>query len=1230
MTEENLGQDLGRLFEVGFNAGMLAYVEQNQLKHRFGNCYRQDLQQLSFPKMLRRLADKERVINEKHRKTVEKWSLFFLQKSFLAGLNFFSEYINSTGWRKRHLKRLEILYYQCCFSDDNSIGTYPKGKEQAFKDVLSQFGEMNVDMGKYSQKGEFLNADTLILIRCDQQLRVVCIDYSVFSIKSIRDLVDVDNIEVLRRLLLSDISYLKSKSVFSNLGLDTKNTPLNLSESLKRYYTAFKRKDKETIKLIQAASYAHSFSEFLDSKGILTEDISVVYNIVGYSDRGISAMTVNQENTDILATCSHIYKHEPKDKSIQEARLEVLNLIKRNAAKSFIEGREFVNKLLNISEEGITPIIHQERIEGFLNPINSIPPDLATQLQLSPNLDLRQAHADLIQKELASDVTYIFLTGNPGIGKTTAIAEFLKSEYCLEEGFLFFYVSPRKQVNLDILEKFVTPKTQLLYDDRLFTINTNSDLIKDNGGSCTVHYLSNSKQTNFTEQTVQFINQKAEVENKKKSSGSLKRLTEDQIQDVGQQNRGVLDSICEAIYTLINRGISNNIVATVSIQSLKKTQGGRDTLYHFEKIFKDAYNEREGKVIPSKMKKISARIKHLFIMIDEITGDDSGVEFLNRISKILRNYELIDSQHGFNTKIIVADASIIDPDVINQHLSENSAEPNKIFFRKATGDFSPLSVQPFEFDGLKAVVINTNSYPAKSLDIIYKVFIETIKFDEKNYFTRKYDLENRVQNQIVEDVNTLLSKPDAGQVIVYIQDKSRLADLIEKIREYRGKFKQHQDYLEIHASLSEQEKKQIHKYKNQVKVIFMTASASRGLSFPKTKHILVDIPRFEIEKNLMEVIQVIYRGRGYYEEDNLKKTIDSEDKELVFYLSEQAIYYSNNQSPSPNYRDSRLLSLQESVLSLLNILLILKASVMTRIFGYGKIGHDKFIIIPIGGKSVFAAGQTFSSKMKTLISQLKKEHYKHRNDARIQEIYSNLEQLLGSAEIVLRDTPYSQEMQGLSYLDVRESLTSQFSKVLNNSFDGLLDFIPIQTGYINGSLLVVPVAGRAVEEKYRIQLGQDISTFDNGKFLYQLDEIRCSPNTPENLRSAINEAMDLVNLLEEKPYKTQRLEQDSKYEDFYYALPLFTFISSEAMSQYFTSNEEEPEDQRFRDIMETYLRSVYPIGDVLPIGHKYKDFPFLVFRSYSLNEIRSKLFTDKYFLNSNELNVLNLILYQDA
>jgi len=363
--------------------------------------------------MLRRLADKEKVISEQHRQIVEKWCTFFLQKGFLADLNFLSEYIKSTGWNKRQLKRLEILYYQCCFSDDNSIGTYTKGREQAFKEVLSQLGDVEVDIGKYSQKGDFLNADTLLLLRCTKQIRVLCVDLSVFSIKSIRDLVDVGSVEVLRKLLLSELSYLKSKSVFSNLGLDTKSSGLNFSSDLAHYFTAFKREDKESVKLIQAASYAHSFYGFLQSQDLLTDETLIVVNVVGYSDRGISAMSVSRDNLDVLATCSHIYKHDSSPKEIKEARKKVLNLIKRNASGSFQKGREFIKQLLEVSEDGITLVPHKERVDKFFNSIDIIPPDLAAQLQVTPNSNMREAHAELITKALASDDTYIFLTGNP-------------------------------------------------------------------------------------------------------------------------------------------------------------------------------------------------------------------------------------------------------------------------------------------------------------------------------------------------------------------------------------------------------------------------------------------------------------------------------------------------------------------------------------------------------------------------------------------------------------------------------------------------------------------------------------------------------------------------------------------------------------------------------------------------------------------------------------------------
>lgn len=1204
--KSKIAEDLGRLFEVGFNIGILACIKEKQIKHKFENLYLQELQQLEFPKMLRKITDK--ITSPLERKMAEKWSVFFLQKGFLSGLNFFREYLESTGWNEPNkLRRLEILYYQSCFCDESSIGTYVKGEKQWFGEVLSQFDQIdNVSqyIEDYKGKGEFLRADTLILLRYGRQFRILCVDLSVFSMRTFDDVTDLNYLEIIRRSLRRDMNYLRSKSVFSKLRIDTESCDVHFSEGLKSYFTAFKYDDKESAKLIQAGGYAYSFYEFLRETGILVDDSPLIFNAVGYSDRGISAMSVRPENLDVLKTCHLIYKHDSSPQEIADARKQVLNKIKRSAYHSFDRGKELVDSLLAMSADKINVVRHTERLEGFVNSVGIVPDELMQQLGLSGTLTLRNAHAQLIEKALESAATYIFLTGNPGIGKTTAIANFLTNH--VNDGFLFFYVSPRKQVNLDIIDKFKNPDTDDLWNDKILAINTYSDLIKDSGHTYTVQYLSNQRRGEFPLKTVKFQDSR-ETQRQNRRSNRLERQAENLIKDRGRNTKGVLNSICEAIYTLIDTKDFNNIVATVSIQSLKKTDAG-DTLKHFEKIFRNAYIERDNKVLPDRMKDISSRIKHLFIMIDEITGDEGGVEFLNGINDILNRYGLKNNSYGFNTKVIVADASIVDKAVINQHLSDTSAEPDKIYFRKAENPGLPLSVEHFKFKETDSTLINTNSYPAKSLSITYKVFIESCKFSEDALLDKETDLTKTRQGEILQDIEALLKRSDVEQLIVYIQDKQRLGDLIEKIRGHQGEFHKGTDYIEIHANIGEEEKELVQKCKEDVKVVFMTASGSRGLSFPKAKHILVEIPRFEIEKNLMELIQVIYRGRG-------KDEIDNQDKELIFYLGDRAVYFEDNKE----------ISIQESKLSLLNILLILKASIMTRIYGCGQIGSDKFIIIPIGGKSVLAAGETFSSQMKNLIDLLKSEHRKNRSDRRLSQVYNSLEDLLGQADFALRENVESSGKSQTSYLTQREFFNNQFSQLVSEGFEKLLSLDNLELGYMSGGLLVVPIASKTLEETYIMPLVK-IAKTANSELWHNMQTISRSSSYSETLQFAIKDAMELVQKLTDSVDKTQRFEQSSQRTDQYYALPLFAFIAGEVFSEYFASNPEEPKYQHFRDILTQYIRALYPVGNVLPIGDKYQDFPFVVFRSYSLEQIREKIFTDKYLLSSNELNILNLIL----
>ncbi|MTJ13392.1 helicase [Anabaena sp. UHCC 0187] len=1195
-----IADDLGRLFEVGFNIGVLSYLHKNQIKNNFGNLYHDELENLKFSEIRKTIVRK--VVSKLEREIADTWCQFFVQKGFLCGLNFFQEYLKSIGCdQKENFRHLEIIYYQCCFNGDNSIGTHEVNHKQWFKDVLSQLQNLenvsdHIDI--YKSKGDFLNADTLILLKYRRKYRVLCLDLSVFSIHTDEDMENIDYVEIIRRLLMRDVNYIRSKSVFSSLRIDTESLGLDFSPSLKEYFTAFKSKDKESAKLIQAAGYIYSFCQFLEKTAIIPNISQLVCNAVGYSDRSFNTISIQAENLDIFQTCYQIYKYDSSSEEITSARKKVLDRIKRAAFTSFNQGKELVNSLLEITPNTINILpAYTEQITDFYNSVAIVPPELISTLNLTGNPNFRQAHNQLIKKYLLSENTYIFLTGNPGIGKTTAIVDFFK-EY-KDDGFLLFYVSPRKQVNLDIIEKFKDQENGKLIDDRIFAINTHSNLIQDNFGKCSVAYTSNQHKDDFNLGGVHFLNSE-NVERKARRKDRLEHITEDTFQDIGQKTKGVLNSICEGLYNLISCEKYNQIIATASTQSLKKTDYG-DTLKHLTKIFRDAYNERESKVFPAKMQNISRRIKHLFIMIDEITGDEGGVEFLDGIQKIVKRYELTKPENGFNTKIIVADASIVDKNVIRQHLEDTTPEPNKVFFRQAEANIQPLSVEPFTFNNLPAIIINTNTYPAKSLTINYQIIIESCKFTDKAKIRDKSNLEKKVQEQILKDIENLFQKSEVEQLIVYIQNKPKLAELIDKIQLKLGKdnFTKNIHYLEIHANISEQEKQEIKKYQEIVKVIFMTASGSRGLSFPKAKHILVEIPKFEIEKNLMEIIQVIYRGRG-------NDIIDSQDKYLTFYLAERSIYY----------QDDSQLSVQESVLSLLNILLILKASIMTRIQGYGIIGRKKYLLIPIGGKSVLAAGETFSSQIANLINQLKKEYNIHKSHQSLKHAYINLEKIMGDGDFVVQKTTEE------SYLSLRENFNNKFLEVAK-TFDKLLDFKPLELGYISGGLLIIP--SKNIEEFYQMRL-LNIEKYANKELWENLKTISRSKIYPESLTYAVKNAIELVERLRNAPPKTQNFIQKSQHNDQYYALPLFAFISGKVMKEYFESDIEEPEDQRFKDILSTYIRSLYPVGNVLPIGHNYQEFPFVVFRSYSLEEIRNKVFTEKYLLNSHELNVLNLIL----
>ena len=1231
---------LGRIFELGFNTGLLAAIEQQRaLSHHYGDLYQKDLSHLHFSALASGVCERTGVISTWDREALERWVLLFLEKGYVSGLNFFDEYIQSFCHEKPWATR-EIVYLQCNFYGENSLGTYEKNERLAIEDLMSQFRAQGFpfqlasdEMREYSRTGNFLKADSLLLLKYGKHWRILSVDLSVFSLGSTGEAVDLTSVEKIRRVLAAELRYVRSKSVFTNMSIDTDAetvSPEILSGQLGHYFTAFKREDKECAKLIQAASYAHSFYTFLLKQGILIENDQVVFNVVGYTDRNINAMSVKKEHVQLLATCAEIYKAQQADQDIAEARGHVLHTIQKAAAKGFLDGRKFITDLVHLLDQsdGMHWLDHTESLGGFINTRTVLAQDLlgADLLQRMDKTDyyaknILDIHAALTKRELASSTPYLFLTGNPGIGKTTAIVNFLKARAQQGEGFLFLYVSPRKQVNLDIIRKF-REDTGLPPCGDLFALTANSVIIRNNNAKPTVHYYSNKRQDTFQEHGVKFIfAEGAEAEQQKTSQRHLEEIQEGLLIDRGERISGVLDSLCRAIYATLDKPLANAIVATVAIQSLKRTKNGSNTLRHLEKIFQGAYSKQSG-VIPGKMSKIGQTIRHFFVMIDEVTGDESGAEFLDGLHTFMHNHELFGPTHGINAKIIVADASIVDPKIIQQHLSETTYEPNKIYFRRVPAQHTcpPLSLEEFRFKKDQAVVINANAYPASKLHVTYKIGVDALQYDEETFEERSKQLRNTLEDRIVIDILAVLEQPNPPQILVYIQDKRRLALLIQAIGKIRnGAFKPNEDYLEIHANISETDKKDIEINQNRVKVVFMTASASRGLSFKKATHILVDIPHFEIEQNLMEILQVIYRGRG--------GDLDQEEKSLTFYLTDRVVY---------TEAADRELSMRESMLHLLNVLLILKTSMMTRIEGSGKIGiNQRFMMIPIGGKSVFAAGETFTGRIGKLIKELESLSHRYWDDKRLGYVSASLTRILGNARIRLVPTSTRQkhderEQVRQSYLSLIPTFSEDFADAARKGFQHLLEWPPLERGYLTGGILIVPISEYSMQEQYWMEIEDLFEQKETGKdLLANMYALSRDQRYHENVQMVMRDAIAFIEQLKRMAKeKIPHYEQESDHADQHYAVPFVTFLASDTLRTYFNEKQayEEQQEHSFRSLLATYVRTLYPADSLLPIGSSYDAFPFVVFRSLNLGEARRKIFTDKYLFMSHEFNILNMLL----
>lgn len=199
----------------------------------------------------------------------------------------------------------------------------------------------------------------------------------------------------------------------------------------------------------------------------------------------------------------------------------------------------------------------------------------------------------------------------------------------------------------------------------------------------------------------------------------------------------------------------------------------------------------------------------------------------------------------------------------------------------------------------KVLHVMTNSYPAKKLDIRYKVHLSAVRVLEREpgvMETPRQTIRRQANEVLLENAAEEIRKAisqGAKQVIYFAQDKLFLESLC-KILGGEKELGLNTRNVEILSSsvLGSKRKKLIEEEtRDSIKVFLMTSSAARGVSFPKADWIIAAVLRFNIESALMEIAQLIYRGRGSYtDEDGTPVSGDLVLRKLVMLVDDFLVH----------------------------------------------------------------------------------------------------------------------------------------------------------------------------------------------------------------------------------------------------------------------------------------------------------------------------------------------------
>jgi hypothetical protein len=485
--------------------------------------------------------------------------------------------------------------------------------------------------------------------------------------------------------------------------------------------------------------------------------------------------------------------------------------------------------------------------------------------------------------------------------------------------------------------------------------------------------------------------------------------------------------------------------------------------------------------------------------------------------------------------------------------------------------------------------------------------------------------------QAVEEVFAALKDlPTQQQVILFVQDKlflrtvrrlllhpDQLADDDEnqQSNDRGGIVLEPEDIGLLDGSVPEWERRQLiePRVRDRKRVFLMTSSGSRGVSFPLATIIIAFVPRFAIESGFMEIAQLVYRGRGFSEPTGFDG--DRLDRRIVLLLHDFVV--------ADQPVDDRTWLRRK--LDLISALVLLRATLMTRITGDADIANQHAAVVPVGRIGTDELGTSLSVAVRRFI---------HEGGVYLTEIVpAYLRKLvsdaLADAEVLFRDFRWRIRPDvGQATVADRKTMAQLRNRVCAPASLLLAEAVLPSDAYAVGAVLIERWRDASPDEAFRFDALVDRHDERKRQLVDRCRQIGRSSELPGQLRRSARDVLAVLVRPEDLQQLDFLVRKSNQSRNTWGLLP----VDYTRFIQPLADHDNSPvrrlqEPAVWLDGLTRSATSMVSPTATAPLLPYYRAQPYVAVVTRGDTTGLQRIFDDRYFMASTELNLLNTLLF---